>query len=237
MLNLLRWVSPRSIKETLEPPDGLPLPVHAWRSRTVRLVIAAPRPGCLRSSPQQDVRWSGTPPRSWTAPGFVETGESKILTESGGRIRRQTSSRRGTWQFRATPSGQELALEGWLDSLTLTRRSPETAITPGHRWPARWPLSRDAESTGGHTLSQVHPFVPDEVAEVAGMTEALDDVFPPLAGRSLAEGETWTDSSGLTIRRLPDSAASGSRLHRFELESRKRSRRLPHAGRHGAARG
>jgi hypothetical protein len=147
---------------------------------------------------------------------FVETGESKILTEAGGRTRRQTSTRRGTWQFRSTPSGQELALEGWFDSLSITRRSEETAITPdtdgllGGRY--RGTLSRT-----GHYTPLVHPFVPDEVAEVAGMTEALNDVFPPLADRSLREGETWTDASGLTIRRQPDSVSSGTRLHRFEL--------------------
>ncbi len=151
----------------------------------------------------------------------METGESKILTEAGGRTRRQTSTRRGTWQFRATPSGPELALEGWLDSLFITRRSEETAITPdtdgllGGRY--RGTLSRT-----GHYTPQVHPFVPDEVAEVAGMTEALNDVFPPLATRSLAEGEMWTDGSGLTIGRLPDSLASGMRLHRFELRKQQK---------------
>ena len=147
---------------------------------------------------------------------FLETGESKILTDAGGRTRRQTSSRRGMWQFRATPSGQELALEAWFDSLSITRRSEETAITPdtdgllGGRY--RGTLSRT-----GHYTPQVHPFVPDEVAEVAGMAEALNDVFPPLAGRSLREGEAWSDGSGLTIRRQPDSVSSGTRVHRFEL--------------------
>ena len=28
-LNLIRWVSPRTIKETFDPADRLPLPVHA----------------------------------------------------------------------------------------------------------------------------------------------------------------------------------------------------------------
>ena len=35
---------------------------------------------------------------------FLEIGESRILTEAGGRIRNQTSARRGFWQFRAAPS-------------------------------------------------------------------------------------------------------------------------------------
>src|SRR3990170_4940388 len=57
---------------------------------------------------------------------FLEIGESRILTQAGGRTRRQTSSRRGVWQFRAKQAGQEVLLEGWLDSLTITRKSAET---------------------------------------------------------------------------------------------------------------
>jgi hypothetical protein len=150
---------------------------------------------------------------------FLETGESRILTEAGGRTRHQTSARRGSWQFRATQSEDQVVLEGWLDSLTITRRSQETAISPdtdgllGGRYRGR--LSRAGDYT-----AQVHPFVPDEVAEVAGMSNALDDFFPPLAGRSLREGEAWSDSLGLTIRRLPDSALSGVPLYRFELENK-----------------
>jgi hypothetical protein len=156
---------------------------------------------------------------------FLETGNSRILTEAGGRTRRQTSVRRGFWQFRATQSDEQVALEGWLDSLTITRRSEETTISPdtdgllGGRY--RGTLSRAGDYT-----AQAHPFVPDEVAEVAGMSTALDDFFPPLAGRPLREGEVWTDSLGLTIRRLPDSAAPGVRLHRFVLEKEDRRRSM-----------
>ena len=114
---------------------------------------------------------------------FLEIGESRILTEAGGRIRNQTSVRRGFWQFRATPSKDDVGLEGWLDTLVLTRRSPEAAISPdtdgliGGRY--RGILSR----TGSYT-SRVRPFVPDEVAEIAEMSGALDDFFPPLPASS-----------------------------------------------------
>ncbi len=157
---------------------------------------------------------------------FLEIGESRILTEAGGRIRNQTSARRGFWQFRATPSNDDVAVEGWLDTLVLTRRSPETTISPdtdgllGGRY--RGTLSR----TGNYT-SRVRPFVPDEVAEIAEMSGALDDFFPPVPSRVLKAGEEWTDSLGLTIRRLPDSALSGVPLLRFALESRRESRAAP----------
>jgi hypothetical protein len=150
---------------------------------------------------------------------FLELGESRIFTESGGRSRRQTSTRRGAWQFRATPSGQQVALEGWLDSLNITRRSGETTISPdtdgllGGRY-------RGTLSPRGQYVARARPFVPDEVAEVAGMEQALDDLFPPLAGRALREGEVWTDSAGTSIQRLQDSTVSGVSLLRFELQRR-----------------
>ena len=157
---------------------------------------------------------------------FQETGDSRILTEAGGRIRNQTSTRRAFWQFRAAPSNGKVELEGWLDTLVLIRRSPEAAISPdtdgliGGRY-------RGTLSTTGVYSSRVRPFVPDEVAEIAEMSGALDDLFPPLPARALRSGEEWTDSLGLTIRRLTDSAVSGIPLLRFALKNRKQSRAAP----------
>jgi hypothetical protein len=157
---------------------------------------------------------------------FLETVASNILTEAAGRTRRQTSDRRGVWQFRAAPSNEDVALEGWLDSLVLSRSSPEATITPdtdgllGGRY-------RGALSRAGVYSSRVRPFVPDEVAELAEMSGALDDFFPPLPSQALKTGEEWTDSLGLTIRRLPDSALSGVPLLRFGLTSRRDSRAAP----------
>src|SRR5687768_191523 len=136
---------------------------------------------------------------------FLETVASEILTEAAGRTRHQTADRRGVWRFRAVPSNNEVSLEGWLDSLVLSRRSPETTISPdtdgllGGRY-------RGTLSKAGIYSSKVRPFVPDEIAEIAEMGGALDDFFPPVPSRPLKAGEEWTDSLGLTIRRLPDSA-------------------------------
>ena len=178
------------------------------------------------------------PPKPWQQPAvgytanqlscarFLETVASQIRIEAAGRARHQTSDRRGVWQFRAVPSNGDVALEAWLDSLVLSRTSPETTINPdtdgllGGRY--RGTLSR----TGVYS-SRVRPFVPDEVAELAEMSGALDDFFPPLTSRALKAGEGWTDSLGLTIRRLPDSALSGVPLLRFALESRREARSAP----------
>jgi hypothetical protein len=160
---------------------------------------------------------------------FLETSESKILTQSGGRDREQTSGRTGLWQFKAAAEQKGLALEGWLDSLALWRRSAETTIRAdtdgllGGRY--RGTLS----SLGAYT-SRAVPFIPDDVAEIAGMATALDDFFPPLPGRSISPGQTWSGPPGVTIMRLPDSALSGVPLYRFALEVRTR-RRKADAGR------
>jgi hypothetical protein len=160
---------------------------------------------------------------------FLESGESSIQTETGGRRRQQTSERRAVWQFRASPSKEEIALEGWMDSLAVSRRSAETTISPdtdgllGGRY-------RGSLSATGAYSSQVRPYVPDEVAEVAGMATALDDFFPPLPTRQLSPGGTWSDSQGLTIRRLSDSVLSGLPLFRFELNRKDETRVAPRPG-------
>lgn len=157
---------------------------------------------------------------------FLETTESDIQTETSGRIRKQTSGRRGVWQFRATPAVDGVSLEGWLDSLSLWRKSQETTIRPdtdgllGGRY-------RGALSGSGIYLSQARPFVPDEVAEVAGMGTALDDFFPPLPPRLLRPGQAWSDSAGVTLRRMADSGMSGVPLYRFELEVRREASSNP----------
>ncbi len=179
-------------------------------------------------SPNQDpmVRYTA---KQLDCARFFEDGHSDIQTESGGRRRHQTSGRGGRWEFRAGQSNQGVLLEGWLDSLTVWRRSEETTISPdtdgllGGRY--RGTLSRT-----GRYVGQVRPFVPDEVAEVAGMGTALDDFFPPLPLPPIKAGETWADSTGVTIRRLPDSALSGVPLYRFELSIRGETRAAPIPG-------
>jgi hypothetical protein len=191
---------------------------------TVGLLVPPHRSG----APGQDwsVRYTA---RQLQCARFLETGESRIQTMSAGRTRHQTSERRGVWQFRATPSREGTALEGWLDSLTVSRKSAETTITPdtdglvGGRY-------RGTLSATGSYAGRVRPFVPDEVAEVAGMAGALDDFFPPLPGIQLGVGKTWSDSKGLTIRRLPDSSLSGLPLFRFQLERRNETRSAPRRG-------
>ncbi len=183
----------------------------------MRLLIACCLAGGMNPAQAQepDLRYR---PEQLDCARFLETAESKILTQSGGRGREQTAGRTAVWQFRAAPAAGGVALEGWLDSLGLWRRSAETTIRPdtdgliGGRY-------RGTLSAHGAYSSKVRPFVPDEVAEVSGMGSALDDFFPPLPPSRLKPGQSWSDSLGVTIRRLPDSALSGVLLYRFALDS------------------
>lgn len=160
---------------------------------------------------------------------FWERAESSILTQSGGRGGEQTSGRSGVWQVRAQADADGVALEAWLDSLALWRRSKETTLRPdtdgliGGRY--RGTLSRR-----GAYASRTRPFVPDDVAEVAGMGTALDDFFPPLPPGPLRPGQAWKDSSHITLRRMADSGLSGVPLYRFQLTARREIRSAPVAG-------
>jgi hypothetical protein len=57
--------------------------------------------------------------------------------------------------------------------------------------------------------------MPPELAQVSDLSDALLDFFPPLAPAALVPGGEWTDSLGLEVERLRDSAAGGERLQRF----------------------
>lgn len=151
---------------------------------------------------------------------FLEDSESKILTESGRREQEQTTGRRGVWRFSAAPDSAGVALEGWLDSLALWRRLSTTTVRPdtdgllGGRY-------RGVLAPDGNYQSRKVPFIPPEVAELADMSTALDDLLPPLPDQPLRPGQAWTDSAGLTVRRLADSGMSGVPLYRFQLENRR----------------
>ncbi|HEV8454896.1 MAG TPA: hypothetical protein VGQ24_08395 [Gemmatimonadales bacterium] len=193
------------------------------RAAMVSVLLWGGGSASLAQSHAVDVRYSAP---QLNCAQFLETAESDIQTETSGRILKQTAGRRGVWQFRAKPAVDGVSLEGWLDSLSLWRKSRETTIRPdtdgllGGRY-------RGALSGSGAYLSQARPFVPDEVAEIAGMATALDDFFPPLPPRLLRPEQAWSDASGVMIRRMADSGMSGTPLYRFELEVRREARSNP----------
>jgi hypothetical protein len=160
---------------------------------------------------------------------FVEASESKIVTQSGRREQEQSTGRTGVWRFTAQPARNGIALEGWLDSLALWRQLLKTTVRPdtdglvGGRY-------HGVLTSGGSYQSRTVPFVPDEVAELADMSTALNDFLPLLPGQPLGPGQSWSDSAGLTVRRLADSGMYGVPLYRFQLEARRVSNAAPVPG-------
>jgi hypothetical protein len=152
---------------------------------------------------------------------FAERSRSEIVTSTDRSSGEGTSERLGVWQLRAHDSAGAVLLEGWYDSLAIRRHTaagdlvPDTDGLIGGRYRGRLDPT-------GHYEPTARPFIPDEVAEVADLSAALDDLLPPLPPAPLRPGGTWQDA-GLTITRLADTLAQGRTLQRYSLEARRRA--------------
>jgi hypothetical protein len=135
-----------------------------------------------------------------------------------------TAERDGVWSFRAADTVGGISLVGWYDSLTVRRRTAGTDLTAdtdgliGGRY-------RGLLRPSGGYVAIARPFVPDEVAEVADLSGAAEDLLPPLPAGPLAVRERWK-AEGLEITRQPDTVVAGQRLLRFRLQSRREVREV-----------
>jgi len=149
---------------------------------------------------------------------FQERSRTQLLAQTGIRQRHETLSRDGVLRLRARPAPTGVSVEAWYDSLALSRESPEGKLLPdtdgllGGRY-------RGALTPAGRYTAEARPFVPDDVAEVADLGGAMDDLLPPLPAVALAVGQRWSDSSGLELRRLPDSVAGRRVVRRLALRA------------------
>jgi hypothetical protein len=145
---------------------------------------------------------------------FVEEVRTTVDARRGMRGWQEKGFRHGLLQVRATPHQDGLAFEAWFDSLAVEYTNPEGTARPdtdgliGGRWNGLMRPYGEASLT-------VRPFMPPDLAQVSDLSDELADFFPPLASVALAPGGEWTDSLGLEVERLRDSAASGERLLRF----------------------
>ena len=152
---------------------------------------------------------------------FAETTRSEIVTSTARSSGEGTAERSAVWQLRARDSAGAVALEGWYDSLAIRRHTsagdliPDTDGLIGGRYRGRL-------EPAGHYEPSARPFVPDEVAEVADLSSALDDLLPPLAPEALQPGETWR-APGIAITRQADTVARGRTLLRFSVDLRRRA--------------
>jgi hypothetical protein len=160
---------------------------------------------------------------------FHEVIAGKVQTETAGRRRVETLGRDGIWTLRATDDGGEIALEGWYDTLSVWRAAADGKLTGdtdgliGGRYRVR------LTPIGGMAVVS-RPFIPDELREVTDLSRALEDLLPPLPSPGLEPGETWSDSAGLEIRRLPDSAAAEGPIVRLQVHDRHLAMQAPLQG-------
>jgi hypothetical protein len=153
---------------------------------------------------------------------FAETSHSEIETETARGSVKATAERQGVWSFRARDSSAGVMLEGWYDSLALRRRTAESEVSAdtdgliGGRY-------RGLLGPTGDYAEIARPFVPDEVAEVAELSGAAQDLFPPLPPKRLEPGESWKDA-GLELSRLPDTVVARRSLLHLRLEARGETR-------------
>jgi hypothetical protein len=153
---------------------------------------------------------------------FAETSRSDIETETSRGSAKARAERDGIWSFRARDSSGAVVLEGWYDSLSLRRRMGETEVAADTDGLIGGRYRGLLRPTGGY-VERAHPFLPDEVAEIADLSGAAQDLFPPLPPRPLRRGESWRDS-GLALSRLPDTVVAGRPLFHFRLEARGEAR-------------
>ena len=155
---------------------------------------------------------------------FAETSRSEIETQTARGSVKGTTDRDGVWSFQARDSSGVVVLEGWYESLSLRRRTAESEVSAdtdgliGGRY--RGLLRR----SGGYAEVAV-PFVPDEVAEVADLSGAGRDLFPPLPPESLRPGQSWRGPE-VELTRLPDTSVAGRTMLRFRLEARSDAREV-----------
>jgi hypothetical protein len=155
---------------------------------------------------------------------FREHSRARLHAQTGARQRRETLTRDGIWRLRARRAPAGLAVEAWYDSLALSRESPEGTLTPdtdgllGGRY-------RGTLTPTGRYAAEARPFIPDEVAEVAELSGAMDDLLPPLPPVALVVGQRWSDSTGVELRRLPDSSAGRRVIRRLVLRARREADR------------
>lgn len=148
---------------------------------------------------------------------FQESVTTSIRGTSGSAEVADRGGRFGVLVLNARDSSGVMVLEAWYDSLDVWREtaagreSPETDGVVGGRF-------RGVLQAAGTYRPVKVPFIPDELAEVADLAAVMDDFLPLLPPTPLAVGQQWSDTTGLSIRRLPD----GARTQRYRWTATRR---------------
>ena len=149
-----------------------------------------------------------------------EEVRTDLQVSAGPAGHRERIARSGTLQVRGAPAPAGVAVTLWYDSLTLwrerggLREEAETGGLVGGRYLGTLGLS------GGY-LAADRPFLPDEVREMADLSDAPAELFPPLADLALGPGGVVLLDGGWTLTRLRDSLSGGTAIGRYKLVGRR----------------
>lgn len=152
-----------------------------------------------------------------------------IELESRGERSREVTDRDGVLVLRATARDSLIGLEAWFDTLALVREGAGERLVPATDGVIGGRYTGLLTRRGGFTATD-RPFVPDEVAQVADVGDALQELLPPLPDTDLAPGAGHRDAFGTVILRLPDGTRDGRRVARYRLTrslEREEQRLLP----------
>lgn len=155
--------------------------------------------------------------------------QAEIVIQAGRQRNREHTGREGLMVLRAVAADSLIRLEGWFDSLSLWREGSGERLTPDTDGLIGGRYHGTLTATGEYSASDV-PFIPDEIAEIADLSNALGDLLPRLPPIPLRQGGSWRDDLGTVISRTADGTIGGRPVERYRLvrrSERTESRLLP----------
>jgi len=145
---------------------------------------------------------------------FDEQTRLTIRTQTGTAVRVESVGRDAHWEIRLAGDSPPFAIEAWYEALRLWREGPGGRLVPDTDALVGGRFLGLLAADGVVTLT-ARPFLPDEIAEVSDLRQALATLLPRLPPTALAPGARWADTAGWTVARLEDSVVTGHRLARY----------------------
>ena len=157
---------------------------------------------------------------------FVEEVRTRVAGRRAMESWEERGNRVGRVVVAADPPEAPIRFEAWYDSLEITHDGRDGPLRPdtdgliGGRWRGRM-------AAHGEVSLEERPFIPPELRAVSDLSDAMLDFFPPLPTVALPPRGRWSDSLGLEVERLSDSAASGETVQRYRWQIRGAGGPLP----------
>jgi hypothetical protein len=152
---------------------------------------------------------------------LLETVRTSIKSRSGTAAIDDKAGRDGLFVVRLAQDGDGLEAQAWYDTLAVWRvtgsgrEEPNVEGFLGGRY--RGTLTRDGRYSG-----LAWPFVPPDLAQLADLGPVMDDFLPRLPPIDLPVGREWSDTTGLTIKRQPDTRDRTGPVRHFSWTSTRR---------------